>query len=142
MTLYSKSTHKLRKNMRFRNSLVFAAGCSELYAFFCRFGLQNITNALNRSQARWDANTWAASLRSYFSPCVIALYAGVIYLGKLMKSRAEKFTHNKSIKYAPSAPDARRLLRRWYDSLCQLEPSVTLTFFRSIISLFFSFKNK
>ena len=42
----------------------------------------------------------------YFSPCVIALYAGVIYLGKLMKSRAEKFTHNKSIKYAPSAPDA------------------------------------
>ena len=43
-----------------------------------------ITNALNRSQARWDANTWAASLRSYFSPCVIALYAGVILLGDVL----------------------------------------------------------
>ena len=27
-------------------------------------GRWQLTNALNRSQARWDANTWAASLRS------------------------------------------------------------------------------
>jgi len=36
-----------------------------------------LTNALNRSQARWDSNTCALSLRYNICACVAALYAGV-----------------------------------------------------------------
>ena len=38
---------------------------------------KNITITLSRSQARWDSNTWALSLRSDFSPRVTAPYVGV-----------------------------------------------------------------
>ena len=36
-----------------------------------------LTITLSRSQARWDSNTWALSLRSDFGPCVTAPYVGV-----------------------------------------------------------------
>ncbi len=36
-----------------------------------------LTITLSRSQARWDSNTWAMSLRSDFSPRVTAPYVGV-----------------------------------------------------------------
>ena len=42
----------------------------------------HLTITLNRSQARWDSNTWALSLRSDFSPRITARYVGVMYLRK------------------------------------------------------------
>jgi len=44
----------------------------------------DITITLSRSQARWDSNTWALSLRSDFSPRVTALYVGVSCHGTVM----------------------------------------------------------
>jgi hypothetical protein len=37
----------------------------------------HLTITLSRSQARWDSNTWALSLRSDFSPRITAPYVGV-----------------------------------------------------------------
>ena len=44
--------------------------------------MYGLTNTLSRSQARWDSNAWALSLRSDFSPRVTAPYVGVIHQGK------------------------------------------------------------
>ena len=41
------------------------------------FSASHLTITLSRSQARWDSNTWALSLRSDFSPRVTAPYVGV-----------------------------------------------------------------
>jgi len=47
------------------------------------FDLQcQLTNRCSRSQAPWDNNTWAQSLRSNFSPRVIAPKRGVSSLGE------------------------------------------------------------
>ena len=43
---------------------------------------RHITNTSSRSQARWDSNTWALSLRSDFSPRVTAPYVGVRCYGE------------------------------------------------------------
>ncbi|PXW68135.1 hypothetical protein BZA03_1196 [Alteromonas sp. I10] len=37
----------------------------------------HLTITLSRSQARWNSNTWALSLRSDFSPRITAPYVGV-----------------------------------------------------------------
>ena len=41
------------------------------------FSASHLTITLSRSQAPWDSNTWALSLRSDFSPRITAPYVGV-----------------------------------------------------------------